>query len=250
MEDHDPERYGEAIAADYDDLYEPVLDTEGAVECLAALAGRGPILEFGVGTGRLALPLVARGLAVHGVDASEAMVERMRQKPGARQVEVTIADFGQVELAGRFTLAVLAFNTVFALPSQEAQVGAFANAARHLAPGGRFVVEAWVPDLSRFHRGQGVWARPAGITGASLELAWLEPVHQVMRTTQVRFSDGDVRLFPANHRYAWPAELDLMGRLAGMVLEHRWATWRRDRFSAESPAHVSVYRRPPAEGDE
>ncbi|MDQ3353625.1 MAG: class I SAM-dependent methyltransferase [Actinomycetota bacterium] len=242
MHDHDPERYGAHIAADYDGLYEPVLDTDSAVTCLAELAGGGAVLELGVGTGRLAVPLAGRGLAVHGVDSSPAMVDQLRAKPGGDQVEITIGDIQHVRLNQRFSLAVLAFNTIFALPSQEAQVSVFENVARHLQPGGRFVVEAWVPDLTRFHRGQGVWARPAGGTGVSLEVAWLEPGPQVMRTTQVRLDDSGVRLFPANHRYAWPAELDLMARLAGMVREHRWATWQRDPFVADSPAHVSVYR--------
>lgn len=244
MHDHDAERYGAHIAGDYDGLYEPVLDTEGAVACLADLAGGGAVLELGVGTGRLAVPLARRGLAVHGVDSSSAMVEQLRAKPGGDQVEVTLGDFGDVRLGRRFSLAVLAFNTVFALPSQDAQVAVFENVARHLVPGGRFVVEAWVPDLTRFHRNQAVWARSTGGAGVSLEVAWLEPVAQVMRTTQVRLDDGGVQLFPANHRYAWPAELDLMARLANLVPEHRWATWRRDPFVADSPDHVSVYRNP------
>ncbi len=241
---YDPTAYGASIAEEYDGLWEGLVDTDAAVVCLADLAGDGPVLELGVGTGRLALPLAARGLAVHGVDASEDMLAQLRAKPGGDALPVTVGDFADVEVPGRFSLVVLALNTIFALPTQDAQVACFQNAARHLVPGGRFVIETWVPDLNRFSAsGSAVGVRRLTPTAVSLDVAELDPVEQRMRTTQVSLRDGHLRLHPANHRYAWPAELDLMARLAGMGREHRWADWARSPFTAWSLTHVSVYRR-------
>ncbi len=242
MNEYDPAAYGARIAAEYDDIYDEVLETEAAVACLAELAEGGPVLEFGVGTGRLALPLLQRGVEVHGVDASKDMVARLAAKPGGADLPVTIGDFAEVSVPGPFSLVVLAVNTVFALPTQDAQVRCFENAARHLAGTGRFVVEAWVPDLTQFVHGQSVRPRSVGGHRVALVVAEHDPVEQRIMTTQVHLSDVGVRLYPANHRYAWPSELDLMARLAGFGLEHRWDGWRRAAFTAKSTAHVSVYR--------
>lgn len=242
--DHDAEAYGARIADDYDDLYSEVLDTEGATRCLAELAGGGAVLELGIGTGRLALPLAHLGLHVHGIESSDLMVAKLRDKPGGGDIPVTIGDFAELRVEGEFSLVVLAFNTIFALPDQEAQVRCFENAAAHLAPDGRFVVETWIPDLSSFDAGLRV--RPRLVSGerVALVVAEHDPVEQRMRTTQVDLSDGGVRLHPANHRYAWPAELDLMARLAGLTLEQRWSGWDQQPFTAHSTDHVSVYRKP------
>lgn len=240
---HDPTAYGAHIAGDYDEVTGLLVgDTDAAVDALAELAGGGPVLELGVGTGRLALPLVARGLAVHGVEASKEMVDRLRDKPGGEHVDVTVGDFTDLQLDETFPLAVLAYNTVYALPTQDAQVACFATVAAHLRPGGRFVLDAWVPDPAAFRGGQ--LLRTLAVDGADvvLEAARLDPVAQRMTTTKVRLRGGQVRLFPANHRYVWPAELDLMGRLAEMRLEHRWGSWHREPFTASSTHHVSVYR--------
>ncbi len=244
-DDYDPTAYGANMAEEYDQLWEGLVDTDPAVVCLADLAAGGPVLELGVGTGRLALPLAARGLAVHGVDASEDMLAQLRAKPGGDSLPVSVGDFADVHVPGSFSLVVLALNTIFALPTQDAQVACFQNAARHLDPGGRFVIEAWVPDPSGFSpAGSRVGVRRLTPTAVSLDVAELDPVEQRMRTTQVSLRDGHLRLHPANHRYAWPSELDLMARLAGMSREHRWSGWSRAPFTAGSPAHVSVYRRP------
>lgn len=246
MADYDPTAYGKRIADEYDALYDRVPETEEAVATLAELSKGGPVLELGIGTGRLALPLVARGVPVHGVDSSPDMVARLQAKPGGGDIPVTIDDFARVSVPepGKFSLVVLAFNTIFALPSQQAQVACFANAARHVAPGGRFVVEGWVPDLARFRSGSAVTVRALRDDLVSLDVATLDPVNQRMNTTQVRMRDGDLRLYPANHRYAWPSELDLMGQLAGLDLEQRWGSWSKLPFTAESTRHVSVYRLP------
>ena len=241
---HDPTAYGASIADDYDALYEGVLDTEVAVDRLAELATEGPVLELGIGTGRLALPLAARGLAVHGVEASPAMVERLRAKPGGAEIPVTLGDFTDVTVAGPFSLVVLAFNTVFALSGDDAQVACFHTAARHLRPGGRFVVEAWVLDPARFVDGTAVAVRLLTDDRLSLDTARIDAGGERMETVQVVFGDGAVRLLPANHTYAGPRELDLMARSAGLRREHRWAGWDRRPFDVGSRAHVTVYRKP------
>jgi SAM-dependent methyltransferase len=241
--DFDPTAYGSSgIADEYDEMYADEWQTEEAVNCLVDLAKGGPVLEFGIGTGRLALPLLERGLEVHGVDGSAEMVSKLRAKLGGDRIPVMVGDFAHIEVEGDFALVLLAVNTIFALPSQEAQVQCFRNAARHLAPGGRFVVEAWVPDVGAFRDNRRVRPRIMQSDRMSIEAAELDQVTQIMRTTQAVFSDGSVRLYPANHRYAWPSELDLMAQLAGLHMEARWTDWSRSPFTADSRAHVSVYR--------
>ena len=245
MSDFDPSAYGASgIAEVYDELYEGEWETESAVERLATLADGGPVLEFGIGTGRLALPLAARRLEVHGVDASQEMVDALHAKPGGEGIPVSVGDFATVEAGTGFSLVVLAVNTIFALPDQQAQVACFANAARHLRPGGAFVVEAWIPDLQAFHRNRLVRQRIMREDRISIETVQLDPVHQMMRTTQAVFTNGSVQLFPANHRYAWPAELDLMAQLSGFSREARWQDWAGTPFGVDSLAHVTVYRLP------
>jgi len=241
---HDTAAYGRAVADLYDDLYTGVLDTEAAVACLTELAEGGPVLELGVGTGRLALPLAAAGLAVHGVDASTEMLASLRAKPGGNAVTADLGDFADLRIDREFSLVVIAFNTLFALPDQDAQVACFASVGRHLLPGGRFVVEAWVPDLGRFRGGRAVQPLVVGAERVVVEVAELDAVAQRMRTTKIHTSVEGVRLLPANHRYAWPSELDLMARLAGMRIEHRWGDWNRAPFTATSTDHISVYRNP------
>ena len=243
MTDFDASAYGSSgIAEEYDDLYSTEWDTDGAVDRLTELAEGGPVLEFGIGTGRLALPLLERGLEVHGVDGSADMVAKLRAKPGGERIPVVVGDFVTADAGRTFSLVVLAFNTVFALPDQQAQVACFANAARHLAPSGRFVIEAWVPDIGAFRHNRRVRPRVMQSDRISIETAELDPVEQIMRTTQAVISEGSVRLYPANHRYAWPAELDLMAQLANLHREARWADWTRAPFTADSQDHVTVYR--------
>jgi SAM-dependent methyltransferase len=241
--DFDPSAYGSSgIADEYDEMYADEWQTGEAVDCLFELANGGPVLEFGIGTGRLALPLLERGVEVHGVEGSDEMVAKLRVKPGGHRIPVAIGDFAHADAGRDFSLVMLVVNTIFALPSQEAQVQCFRNAARHLAPSGRFVVEAWVPDIGAFRNNRRVRPRIMQSDRMSIEAAELDQVHQMMRTTQAVFSEGSVRLYPANHRYAWPSELDLMAQLAGLYREERWADWSRSPFTADSSAHVSVYR--------
>ena len=247
MTDFDPTAYGASgIADEYDDLYVGELETDAAVDRLAELASGGKVLELGIGTGRLALPLLERGIEIHGIDGSPEMVAKLQEKRGGDRIPVVVGDFASAEAGSGFTLAVLAINTIFALPDQQAQVACFRNVARHLVPGGRFVVEAWVPDVGAFRNNRLVRPRIVREDRMSIEAVELDPVDQMMRTTQAVFSrDGSVRLYPANHRYAWPSELDLMAQLAGMSREVRWEDWRGTPFNAYSQAHVTVYRLSP-----
>lgn len=237
----DASAYGRAMADIYDDLVRD-MPVGVVVDSVVRLAEGGPVLEFGIGTGRLALPLAAAGLTVAGVEGSPDMLAVLRAKPGGDRIPVTVGDFAETRVEGRFALVLLAFNTVFALPSQDAQVRCFRNAAAHLRPGGRFVVEAWVPDPGAFRDRTSLRLLTLGEDEIVVEAARLCPAEQFMRTTRLRAASGGVRLLPANHRYAWPCELDLMARLAGMEREHRWADWSGAPFTDDSRTHVSVYR--------
>jgi SAM-dependent methyltransferase len=242
--EHDPTEYGKRAAADYDTVYGDTFDTDAAVDRLTQLSDGGAVLEWGVGTGRLALRLRERGVDVHGLDSSPEMLEILAAKPGGDQIETTLGDFTATRVPGSFALVVLAINTLFALPDQDAQVQCFENAARHLRPGGRFVVEAWIPDIAAFSRNSSVSSRKIGGDEVALVLADLSPSTQQIRVTQVQISERGCRLFPLQHRYAWPAELDLMARLAGLRLESRWADWTGAAFDDVSMGHVSVFNKP------
>jgi SAM-dependent methyltransferase len=243
MEGYGAKTYGDWIAEDYDHLHVGRLDTDACVELLAGLAGEGPVLELGVGTGRVALPLAARGLQVHGIDVSEAMVERLRAKPGGETVRVTLGDFAEVPVTGTFRLVFVVFNTLFALPSQDDQVRCFARVAERLGDGGAFVVEAFVPDPARLAQRQELTVDDIGLDHAGLTATHRDPIAQRIDSQYVVLTAGGVRLYPVSIRYTWPSELDLMARLAGLRLRERWAGWRREPFGADSTTHVSVYER-------
>ena len=242
MEAYGPETYGDRIADVYDGLYEN-LDTEGAVETLAGLAGGGPVLELAIGTGRLALPLAKRGLDVHGIDASAAMVAKLRGKPGGDRIPVTMGDFADVAVDGRYSLIFVAFNTFFGLLTQDDQLRCFTNVAAHLADGGVFVVEAFFPDLGRFDRGQRTQTTRLDAGSVMIDASRHDPVEQRVDSHHVVITEEGTKLYPVSIRYAFPPELDLMARLAGLELQNRWGGWRREPFTADSPRHVSVYGR-------
>ena len=243
MQGYDPTTYGERIADLYDDLYEARFDVEGAVDLLAELAGTGRALELAIGTGRIALPLAARGVPVDGIDISPAMVERLRAKPGGREIEVTIGDFADVATSGSYRLVYLVFNTLFALLTQDDQVRCFANVAEHLTDDGVFVVEAFVPDLGRFRDGQNFSTEQISVDRVQLSASRHDAATQRIDSGHVFLGNAEVRVQPIAIRYAWPSELDLMARLAGLRLHDRWAGWRRQPFDSASGSHVSVYGR-------
>src|SRR5918994_4584226 len=238
-----PERYGDGIADRYDELLVE-LDPAEAVEKLALLAGkRGSVLELGIGTGRIAVPLAARGVEVHGIDASEAMVARLREKPGGSRVTVTIGDFADVPVEGRYAVVFVAFNTFFALTTQDDQVRCFANVAARLDVDGVFAIEAFIPDVTRFDRGQRVGAVKVELDEVQLETTSYDPIAQRSTSQHVFVSPAGIELFPVVIRFAWPAELDLMAGLAGLRLLERWGGWDGRPFTPDSEQHVSLYGR-------
>ena len=246
MADPDPATYGDRMAEIYDEYHEHLGAPEVVdpmVDVLAELAGDGAALELGIGTGRIALPLAERGVEVHGIDVSEAMVAKLREKPGGPAIAVTMGDFVQFDLEGRYSVIYVVFNTLFALPSQEAQVECFQSVARHLAGGGVFVLEAFVPDPGRFDRGQRISAGIVEDDRVTIDMGRHDPVTQSVTSSHLYITPEGIRMYPVNTRYAWPSELDLMAQLAGLRLRSRWADWRRAPFTAASPGHVSVYER-------
>lgn len=250
MIDHDVSEYGTWIADAYDDIYSEAFDTDGAVEQLTRLADGGPVLELGVGTGRLAIPLARAGLEVHGVDGSGEMLDLLSARCNGAVVDATLGDFSTVRVGpgGSYSLVVLAVNTIFALPDQDAKIRCFETAAWHLRPGGRFVVEAWVPEA--LPPGPNLRPRKLSPGYIGLVAADHDPSTQTLATTQIVLGKGDVRVFPVVHQYAWPFELDLMARIAGLSLEARWSDWHSTPFVATSTDHVSVYCLPgPGDAD-
>lgn len=243
--------FGAEVAARYDEdgagMFAPAVLTP-AVDFLAELAGRGftgpavSALELGVGTGRIALPLSATGVTVHGIDLSEAMLARLRAKPGAAAVTVSVGDFATARLGRTFALVYLVYNTIGNLTSQDDQVECFRTAAAHLAPGGHFVIEVGVPDLRRLPPGQS--AVPFTLEPGRLGFDTYDVVDQRLVSHHYRERDGKWESMSVPFRYVWPSELDLMARLAGMRLCERWNDWDRSPFTADSGKHVSVWRQP------
>jgi SAM-dependent methyltransferase len=243
-----PENYfGEEVAARYDESAEndPMFAPEAidpVVEFLAELAGDGRALELGIGTGRIALPLAERGVPVHGIDLSEAMVARLRAKPGAERIGVTIGDFARTKVDGTFALAYLVYNTIQNLTTQDAQVACFENVAAHLEPGGCFVIEVGVPDLQRLPFGETI--RPFALSEKHLGFDTYDVANQgLISHHYTRTADGTFRYSWGPFRYVWPSELDLMARLAGMTLRERWSGWKREPFTSTSTKLVAVWEK-------
>lgn len=243
-------RFVDDIASTYDrtiaHMFAPeVLDP--AVDCLESLAEGGRVLEFAIGTGRVALPLAQRGVDVAGVELSADMLIELRRAPGGVDIHAVEGDMATTRVEGEFSLVYLVFNTITNLTTQDEQVACFENAARHLAPGGRFVIENGVPSLRRLPPGAvGV---PFTVTDDYLGIDdFIDRTHlQISRSRHFhRTADGTFREFTAPFRYVWPSELDLMARIAGLTLEHRWAGWDHSPFTGDSASHVSVWRRPTA----
>ncbi|WP_028922995.1 class I SAM-dependent methyltransferase [Pseudonocardia acaciae] len=247
MEGYDASTYGDLIADVYDRWHPRGEGTETIAALLAELAGGaggGRALELAIGTGRIALPLAERGVEVHGIDASEAMVAELRTKPGGGRIPVALGDFADVAVEGRFRLVYVVFNTFFALLTQAEQVRCFRNVAERLTDDGVFVIEAFVPDPKRFERQQSVNTNRVTVDEVLLDVSRHDPVAQRIDSQHMLMRAEGIRLLPVSLRYAWPSELDLMAQLAGLRLRERWAGWRREPFTAASGAHVSVYGRP------
>jgi SAM-dependent methyltransferase len=235
--------FGEHVAARYDEssagLFEPAV-VDPVVDFLADLAGHGAALELGIGTGRIALPLARRGIRVHGIDLSAAMVARLRARPGAEQIGVTIGDFATTTVEGRFSVAYLLFNTIMNLTTQDSQIACFQNVAAHLEPGGCFVIEVMVPALQRLPPGETV--RAFDVTPTHLGFDEYDVASQGLISHHYSVIDDKLEVGSIPFRYAWPSELDLMARLAGMTLRERWSGWKREPFTSDSTSHVSVWK--------
>jgi SAM-dependent methyltransferase len=236
--------FGEQVAVRYDessaDMFQP--DIVGpVVDFLAELAGDGAALELGIGTGRIALPLSERGVRVQGIDLSEAMVARLREKPGADKIDVEIGDFATTRVDGTFTLAYLVFNTINNLTSQDEQVACFQNVAAHLEPGGCFVIEVGVPGLRTLPPGKRFQVFDFSETHIGIDEYDVE--RQGLVSHHMSLVDGQWKLLSMPFRYVWPEELDLMARLAAMRLRERWSGWKREPFTGESTKHVSVWEK-------
>lgn len=237
--------FGKDVAARYDESMPEVFEEQllrQTVDVLAELAGDGAALELGIGTGRVAIPLCQRGVPVHGIDLSSAMVEKLRAKPGAEGIDATIGDFATTRVDGRFSLVLLVFNTIMNLTSQDEQVACFHNAATHLEPGGHFLIEVMVPELQRLPTGERY--RPYTVTPTQISIDEYDVVTQRLVSNHYRVVDGRLSLNAIPFRYVWPAELDLMARIAGLTLRHRWSGWDRSPFTSESGSHVSVWQKP------
>ena len=231
------ERYEESSS----EMFAPeVLDP--AVDLLASLADGGPALELAIGTGRVAVPLAARGVPVTGIELSAPMVTQLRRRADASQIPVTVGDMATTTVPGEFSLVYLVWNTIGNLRTQSEQVACFQNAARHLRPGGRFVIELWVPPLRRLPPGQ--LAAPFHVSDGHLGFDTYDLVTQQGTSHHYRHTSGGTTYGVSNFRYIWPAECDLMAQLAGMELEDRYADWHRSPFTSDSESHVSVWRKP------
>ncbi|MEU9516703.1 class I SAM-dependent methyltransferase [Micromonospora sp. NPDC048169] len=237
----DPGLFGRLWAATYDGPGNP--DPAPAVDFLAPLAEGGPVLELAVGTGRVALPLAARGLAVEGVEASPEMVAHLRAKPGGADMPVTIGDMADVPVPGPYRLVFLVFNTLFNLVSEERQAACFRNVARVLAPGGAFVIETFVPDPADFDRDEQVQVREVTEDSATIRMHRYDRAAQTFVRQTVTFDAAGVHLKPFAMRYAWPEQIDELAEQAGLRLTERYADWDGSPFDADSRAHISVYRR-------
>ena len=237
--------FDERVAARYDEsaaeMFDPAV-VDPVIDFLVEIAGSGRALELGIGTGRIALSLAQRGVPVHGIELSKAMVARLRAKPGGEDIGVTIGDFATTTVDGTFTAAYLVFNTIMNLTTQAAQIACFRNVAAHLEPGGCFVIEVGIPDLQRLPPGETI--RPFHVSKTRWGFDEYDVAIQGLASHHFEMVDGRVERLSIPFRYVWPSELDLMAQLSGMRLRERWSGWKREPFTSDSRKHVSVWEKP------
>ncbi len=245
MQKFDSRSYGKAVARTFDTLYPEVPKDDPMVQALADWAGRGPVLELGIGTGRVAIPLARRSVHVDGLDVSAEMLVRLRSKAGKAPVRAHVGDMADFRLDRTYPLIYVVFNTFFQLASAEGQANCFAAAARHLDPGGLFVLQLFFPDLTRYHHGQSTMTRTVGVDSVELECSRLDLVEQTIWQHHVVLSPRGVRMTPVELRYVWPNEMDLMARCAGLRLKGRWGGWEQEPFTADTRGmYVVAYEKP------
>lgn len=239
MEKYKEDTYGERIAGIYDELYSKY--ENDMIETLAELSRGGRTLELGIGTGRIALPLQHKGITVHGIDASPAMIAKLRAKPGGDKVQITMGNFADVGVESSYSLIYVVFNTFFSLLTQDEQVRCIGNVAKHLEPDGYFLVEAFVPDMCRFSGQQAFRVVNIGDHEVQLDASQIDPITQQITSQHIMLTEEGIKFYPVKLRYVWPSEFDLMARLAGLRLKYRWGDWNKSEFRADSGKHVSVY---------
>jgi SAM-dependent methyltransferase len=239
MEFYSEETYGEHIAGVYDQWYSEF--DPAAIQVLAELAGGGQALELGIGTGRIAIPLLNCGVTVHGIEASVSMVSKLRSKPGGENIPVIMGNFADVPVDSQYSLVYVVFTTFYCLLTQNEQIRCFQNVASHLASNGVFVIEAFVPDLTRFTAGQAMRVTRIGDNEVLMDASQVELDKQVITSQHVVLTEQGTRFYPVKIRYVWPSEMDLMARLSHLRLRERWSDWGKSRFTAESGKHISVY---------
>ena len=239
MDNYTEETYGETIADVYDQWYAEF--DPSSIQTLYELANGGKVLELGIGTGRIALPLMNRGVNIHGIDVSDSMVGRLHAKLGAENIPVTMGNFADVQVDGQYSLIYVVFNTFYCLLSQEEQIRCFQNVARHLTLDGLFILEAFVPDLHRFTGGQAMRVIRIGDRDVAVDTSLLDLVGQIITSQHVVLCEHETRFYPVKIRYVWPSEMDLMARLAHLQLRERWSDWKKSPFTDQSGKHISVY---------
>jgi SAM-dependent methyltransferase len=239
MDEYTEETYGERIAGVYDQMYSEF--NPAAIQVLSELAHGGKALELGIGTGRIALPLLHTGVAVDGIDASESMVSILRCKPKGERIPITMGNFADVPVDGQYSLIYVVFNTFYALLTQDEQIRCFQNVAMHLLPDGVFVIEAFVPDMTRFTAGQSMRVTLIGENEVQADASEIELDKQLIIARHIVLTEQGTRFYPVKIRYVWPSEMDLMARLSHLQLRERWSDWGKTSFTAESGKHISVY---------
>jgi SAM-dependent methyltransferase len=239
MLDYTEETYGERIAGVYDQWYSEF--DPATIQVLAEHAQGGRALELGIGTGRIAIPLLNSGVTVHGIDASASMVSKLRSKPGGENIPVSMGNFADVPVEGQYSLIYIVFNTFLCLLTQDEQIRCFQNVARHLAPEGVFVLDAFVPDMTRFVAGQAMRVTRIGDNEVLMDVSQVDLDKQLITSQHVVLTEQGTRFYPVKIRYVWPSEMDLMARLSQLRLRERWSDWEKNRFTAESGKHISVY---------
>ena len=242
MDEYTASTYGDRIAGVYDEFYRPANVPERA-DVLAELAAGGRALELGIGTGTFSLPLAERGVDVHGIEISDAMVDQIRAKEREKSLQITIGDFADVEVEGTFSLIFVISSTFFMLTDQEDQIRCFENVAAHLDESGVFLVHAFVPDVSMFDKGPHISGDLPDLASVRMDVSVHDAMIQVVDFRHLHLTQEGIRMYPGRLRYVWPSELDLMARLARLSLRKRWADWRRSEFTSQSRSHVSVYER-------
>jgi SAM-dependent methyltransferase len=239
MDEYTDETYGEIIADIYDQWYAGY--DPAAIQFLTELAHGGKALELGIGTGRIALPLLSNGVTVHGIDASASMVAKLHSKPGGNRIPVTMGNIADIPVEGQYSLIYVVFNTFYCLLTQAEQTRCFHNVASHLSPDGVFVIEAFVPDMTRFTAGQDMRVTGIDNNQVQMDVSEIEFDKQLITSQHVVLTEHGTRFYPVKIRFVWPSEMDLMAQLAQLRLKERWSDWKKSQFSAESGKHISVY---------